>query len=183
MGKELFFRNIFYLLFLDKLFFLSCLAEKNGRKGVAAMLFTMTNHPEQGGGVVDVLVATVLLGLAVVVFMTGFSYSSAGTRENRERIRAMMLVQDTLETLKQNDGADTLDLTAAVPAGTEVTTTGTGVTYPVTENGIAYQLTLEEPTVTAVAALTKLKPVQLTVSWTEAAASRSLTLVEYLYLK
>jgi hypothetical protein len=118
------------------------------------------------------------LGLAVVVFMTGFSYSSAGTRENRERIKATMLAQETMENLKQNDGVDTLDLTVMKPTDGVLNEAGNG--YTLTEDGVEY-------TVSATAAmangLANLRAVTLTITWNEVGVDRSLSMVEYIYLK
>jgi Tfp pilus assembly protein PilV len=76
----------------------------------------VVSSSEQGFGMIDTLVATVLLGIAVVAMLAGFTYASMSTRENRERIQATMLAQETLENLKQNDGINTtFDLSVMKP--------------------------------------------------------------------
>jgi type II secretory pathway pseudopilin PulG len=134
---------------------------------------------EQGFGMIDMLVATVLLGIAVAVMMLGFAYASAGTRENRGRVQAIMLAQESLENLKQNDGVSTtLDLKVMKPED-EGELIGAGNGYTLTRSGVEY-------TVSAIATptngLSKLQAVTLTVAWTEAGVNRSLSMVEYIYL-
>ena len=93
-----------------------------------------------------------------------------------------MLLQETMENLKQNDGVADFDLAAAVPDdGTVTTNNPTKVVYTVTpSSGVAYTLTASSAPANS---LTKLQAVTLTVAWSEAGAARSLTMVEYIYLK
>lgn len=142
------------------------------------------NDTEQGIGLIDTLIATVLLGIAVTAMLAGFTYASAGTRENRERIQATMLMQETMENLKQNDGvaAANFDLSVAIPDGVTATTdTSTKVVYTVTpSSGVEYTVTADSATANS---LTNLQAVTLTVAWTVAGVDRSMTMVEYIYLK
>jgi Tfp pilus assembly protein PilV len=122
------------------------------------------SNAEQGFGMIELLVATVLLGIAIVGMMLGFAYASAGTRENRGRIQAAMLAQEALENLKQNDGVSTaLDLNG----------------YPFTTKE-GYTVSVDEKEANG---LSKLRAVTLKVEWKEAGVNRSLTMVEYIYLK
>jgi type II secretory pathway pseudopilin PulG len=134
---------------------------------------------------IDMLVATVLLGMAVAVMMFGFAYASAGTRENRGRVQAIMLAQETLENLKRNDGADgdTFDLKLATP--TDATNeSGNGTTnymYNITQDGgVEYTVSITAATANGLA---NLRAVTSTVAWTEAEINHSLSMVEYIYLK
>jgi Tfp pilus assembly protein PilV len=142
-------------------------------------------NSEQGIGLIDTLIATVLLGIAVAAMLAGFTYASAGTRENRERIQATMLMQETMENLKQYDGTSAIKLAEIKPsAGIMVgTSTTTYVKYTITESsGVTYTVTGNVATANS-NSLDKLKAVTLTVAWSEAGVTRSLQMVEYIYLK
>jgi type II secretory pathway pseudopilin PulG len=137
---------------------------------------------EQGFGLIDTLIATVLLGIAVVAMLAGFTYASAGARENRERIQATMLMQETMENLKQNDGVATINLALMVPSDGDLvgTASTTNALYTITQNNVTYTVTV---TAAPANSLTKLQAVTLTVAWTEVGVDRSMTMVEYIYLK
>jgi Tfp pilus assembly protein PilV len=120
----------------------------------------VVSSSEQGFGMIDTLVATVLLGIAVVAMLAGFTYASMSTRENRERIQAIMLAQETLENLKQNDGKKNANWIVTSPPGYSVSVS----------NGKANDLD-------------KLQAVTVKVAWQEAGKKRSLSMVEYIYLK
>lgn len=136
---------------------------------------------ERGWVLIDALIGLVIVSIALTALAMAYRQSAVVTVSASNQARAVYVAQQAVEELKPNDNnTKSADWPGAIPAP-----------YDVTVNNVTFRVTYSTESVTEVngivntAVRERIKPLRVTVSWTEPASgtAASIQTVGYYYMK
>ena len=129
---------------------------------------------ERGWVLIDALIGLVIVSIALTALAIAYRQSVVVTVSASNQARAVYVAQQAVENLKIHDGANQTQFAGYV--------TALNIVKPV--DGVTFTATAAEFADAEVAALSpRLRPVRVTVAWTEPGGNRSINMTSYFYCK
>lgn len=120
---------------------------------------------------IDAVVGTVIVAIALTAIILTYTQTTKVSTAATNRTQALYVAQQAIEYLKHNDGQTLSALNFTLPVSLRSVTIN-GISYTVTPQQIADNVDAD----------TRVRPVRITVSWSDAAAgASSVDLISYYY--